>query len=354
MSHGAFIELNEDLVREYYADCEYKTWHGFRFLAIDGSRIQLPDNESIRTEFGTAENKGRTVPMATISIAYDVLNHINVHSLIGRYEASERALADVHCDKIKELTPALRDVILLDRGYPSLYLMLKMAQNGINFVIRCNGDKFLSEVREFERQGKNDSIITIFLNREHGYRKQQAQMAGYSRSTFTFRVVKIVLDSGTIEYLVTSLVDRKEYSLHDVGDLYHLRWGCETNFNFQKNVFEIENLSGKSPEAVRQDYFARTLTQNLNSLIIEEAQSQIDEEYRSSENPIHINRSVAIGILKDEVIKMLCAPQNIWEIKFNILVGVVKRHTISDPEHRSFKRTFRLSSKGFLKKRKVF
>lgn len=355
MKHSAFIELNEDVVREYYSDDDYQQWHNFRLIAIDGSRIQLPDTEEIREEFGVAENTEKTVPMATISIAYDVLNHINVHSLIDRYAASERTLADAHCDKIKKQTPKVRNLILLDRGYPSLYLMLKIAKKGLNFVIRCNGDQFLSEVREFANSGEDDTIITIQLRKERdNYRKKQIQKSGYSRSTFTFRAVRIVLDSGTIEYLITSLVDRKLFSVEDLKDVYHLRWGAETNFNFLKNVFEIENMSGKSPEALRQDYFARTLAHNLNALIIEEAQSQIDEEHRESIHPIHINRSVAYGILKDQIVKLLWAPQAIWEIKYNILVGAVKRHIIADPEHRSFKREPRFSSKGFLKKRKVF
>jgi hypothetical protein len=32
----------------------------------------------------------------------------------------------------------------------------------------------------------------------------------------------------------------------DLKELYHLRWGEETYFNFQKNVLEIENFSGIS------------------------------------------------------------------------------------------------------------
>ena len=53
LAHTAFIELNEKAVVEpMYADTDYQRFWGYRLLAIDGSKIRLPDNEEIREEFG--------------------------------------------------------------------------------------------------------------------------------------------------------------------------------------------------------------------------------------------------------------------------------------------------------------
>ena len=52
--HTAFIELNQKaMVDTMYKDDDYKKFLGFRILAVDGSKIRLPDNDDIREEFGT-------------------------------------------------------------------------------------------------------------------------------------------------------------------------------------------------------------------------------------------------------------------------------------------------------------
>jgi phage FluMu gp28-like protein len=51
--HTAFIELNEQaIVNVMYREGEYLRYKGFRVLAIDGSKIRLPETEEINQEFG--------------------------------------------------------------------------------------------------------------------------------------------------------------------------------------------------------------------------------------------------------------------------------------------------------------
>jgi hypothetical protein len=54
LRHTAFIELNRKAVVEtLYGDGEYRRYRGWRLLGIDGSKVQLPDSETVREEFGT-------------------------------------------------------------------------------------------------------------------------------------------------------------------------------------------------------------------------------------------------------------------------------------------------------------
>lgn len=54
LKHTAFIELNQKAVVDtlYIDDDDQRFW-GYRLLAVDGSKIRLPDNDEIREEFGT-------------------------------------------------------------------------------------------------------------------------------------------------------------------------------------------------------------------------------------------------------------------------------------------------------------
>ena len=356
MKHSAYIELNEELVMGYYSDEDYKQYKGYRVLAIDGSRIQLPDRESVIEEFGLAENGGKTIPMAMSSVAYDVLNKIAVNTYLERYEADERSLADKHLSKIKEITPTVKNIILMDRGYPSLYLFTRMLDLDLDFVVRCNDMSFISEIKEFVRSEDTDKKIEIDLRLRLRKYLSIGKLANRPEKLI-LRAVKIKLTNGETEYLISSLTDKLTFTKDDLKELYHLRWGEETYFNFQKNVLEIENFSGRTPETIRQDYYAGILSSNIGSLLIEDAQEEIDEQVQVIEGLKHIgykvNRSVAMGLIKDEVIEMLLSPEDQWGIRYNKLVATIKRFTIQIIHNRHFERKSKLNNKAFLKKRKA-
>ncbi len=81
MKHTAFIELNQKaIVDVVYQDEEFKKFWGKRVLAIDGSKIRLPNNPEICGEFGTiAYSQGEDSdvqgehPYALASVMYDLL-----------------------------------------------------------------------------------------------------------------------------------------------------------------------------------------------------------------------------------------------------------------------------------------
>ena len=79
MNEWGFIRLNEVAVDTFYDESEYYTYH--RLLAVDGTRIMLPNHPTIKEEFGEcsfgpkADSKRS---MAIGSMLYDVLNQITI------------------------------------------------------------------------------------------------------------------------------------------------------------------------------------------------------------------------------------------------------------------------------------
>jgi hypothetical protein len=47
-----FKFFNDTFVSEFYTDNDFKTLYGYRILAVDGSRIQLPSSEALVLELG--------------------------------------------------------------------------------------------------------------------------------------------------------------------------------------------------------------------------------------------------------------------------------------------------------------
>ena len=48
----AFVELNENVNQTFYEEAPYLTWHQMRLLAVDGTRLVLPNHKSVTEEFG--------------------------------------------------------------------------------------------------------------------------------------------------------------------------------------------------------------------------------------------------------------------------------------------------------------
>ena len=69
-------------------------------------------------------------------------------------------------------------------------------------------------------------------------------------------MVKVILDTGEKELLATSLIDSMMYPVTIFQELYTLRWGVEEEYKTMKSVLEVEQFSGKSPHAVRQEFHA--------------------------------------------------------------------------------------------------
>ncbi len=104
LKHEAFITLNQRAVLDVlYADDNFENAWGFRLLAIDGSKIHLPNTPEINEEFGTINftnvlNKNIIGQhgYGLISVMYDVLNKIVILAVLAPAKAYEVDLALEH------------------------------------------------------------------------------------------------------------------------------------------------------------------------------------------------------------------------------------------------------------------
>ncbi|MBQ8510674.1 MAG: transposase [Clostridia bacterium] len=85
-----------------------------------------------------------------------------------------------------------------------------------------------------------------------------------------FRVVRFKLKSGIYETLATSL-PREVFSLDDLRELFHARWGIETAFRELKYGVGLVNLHGKSMEFAMQEIYASMILSNFCARIAGQA-----------------------------------------------------------------------------------
>ena len=79
--------------------------------------------------------------------------------------------------------------------------------------------------------------------------------------------VKLTLDSGETELLLTGLKDRR-MDISAYKDLYFARWGVETKFSELKHKIEIENFTGRRTLTLLQDFYSSVWLSNLISVAI--------------------------------------------------------------------------------------
>ena len=69
------------------------------------------------------------------------------------------------------------------------------------------------------------------------------------------RLVKYAVGD-TVFILGTTLLDRNPYSIDQLSDLYHARWGIEELYKVSKRLMEVEDFHGQSERGVKQELYA--------------------------------------------------------------------------------------------------
>jgi hypothetical protein len=301
----AFIELNDDTIHTIYdEDDTFKMWNGFRLTAIDGSQMTLPRTSELIDEFGEFRNNtDTTFPAARISSFYDILNEIIIDARMGPLKESETQLQMQHMDKVKKF-----DLIIYDRGYPSHWLFFYLSQiKNANFVIRVTTNLF----KDFWKSSKTSEIVEIKSLPEKSA-KRLAEI-GVKFKPFKIRLEKIFLENGEVEVLATSLLEVEKYPSDIFKDLYFKRWGVETNYDHLKNNVEIENFTGTSVFAIKQDFYASILISNLQAIFASEQNDILEENKLKSAKKrgkrqkyaYKINRNLSLGYLKENLLNIL-------------------------------------------------
>ena len=160
----------------------------------------------------------------------------------------------------------------------------------------------------FDSPAKSTRIVT--LTPPHDKRRQIEESD--LPSSIRVRFARIELENGEIEVLVTSLTDEEQYDLKALRALYRLRWGIETFFDIIKNRLSLENFTGKSAEAVKQDFYSTIFISGVETILVEAAQKELDS--RNSRNQQRVNKTVAFNTIKNYALDLFFSDTNIDEL----------------------------------------
>ncbi len=314
--HTAFIALNRETVLPIvYAPAQAGTiqrWRGHRLIGVDSSLVRLPRSATTEAEFGLVEIKnqmgttGTAYPEGRLSVVYDLLNRIG---LDGRLEKSALGEVSLASQQLEHL--AAGDVVIVDRGFTGFVFLAQIRQRQIHFIARCSTGSFLAAQEMFRRNRAGQSRrVKLFASSEH---QAELKRLGLPQS-LVVRLVSVRLPTGELEVLVTSLLDEQTYPTAEFLTVYHWRWNHETYYGMLKGRLDLENWSGQSAEAVRQDFHAAVLLANLESVLSGPAAGVMAERSAQAQYPQQVNRAVSYHALKDRLLDLLLADTPVEEI----------------------------------------
>lgn len=290
ISPECFQALHADGLEANYTLNPHKgLWRGFRIIAADGSTLRLPESEDLAIEFGrwpTREGVNVSPPIARISEFTDIATKLVLSGKIASCNTSEDELAR---EQLPEVVQKMRSfgqkhlLFVYDRGYPSEDFINQHVELGVDFIFRVpkNFNKSISEI----------------------YRGKEQENFLITEAWPLLRVSQFTLPGGEDELLLTSLMDDQLYSQEILSEVYHGRWtAMEEGYKKQKITMQLENFSGKTATAIRQEYWATLTVGNL----MEMGCIEIEGYWIPGALPKqHVNRSVIFGSMRDATIEAI-------------------------------------------------
>lgn len=298
--HTGFIELLQDSLKGTYTnDPLYGTWRGYRVIAADGSSLRLPNSEEMVKEFGRFKpngTNGTMPPLARVSLFVDLCTSMICSARLAAWNIGEQTLAQEQLPEVVNQMRLLNQERLLfiyDRGYPSLKFIQHHKELKVDFIFRVQEKAY---VKLWERVSTGETDFDFTIETKDGIE--------------TVRAVVIILDNGKTEVLITSLFDRKKFTLEDISKIYFLRWHIEECYKRLKIGAEIENFSGVNLEAVLQEFWAHMVMCNVLSLHMCDKQGPWDPDQMVK---YRLNFSVLFGTMRARLQQVIigdCCPDN--------------------------------------------
>jgi hypothetical protein len=305
LKDSAFIELNQQCVLPviYGPDHPIERWRGHRLIGMDSSVVRLPDSDELGQEFGWKEasnqngSTGTRYPEARLSVVYDLLNRVGLDTRLEPSTMGEVALASQQLVHLQA-----EDIQINDRGFTGYVYLAQILHQNKHFIARCSISSFLAAQQLFGLNRAHQSkVVWLFAPKDH---KTECQRLGLPLK-MKVRFVSLRLPNGELEVLATSLLDAELYPTKEFLTVYHWRWGHETFHLMLKGRLELENFSGRTVEAVRQDVQAAVLLVNLESVLSEPTQAALSQPSTPEKQPRQVNRANSYHALKDQVLDLL-------------------------------------------------
>jgi hypothetical protein len=301
-----FKLLNRKYLQDFYGGTEVRKWHGMVVMAIDGSRVEIPNSAENRREYGESVNQyGKAVARANFSGLYDIYNRFFLDIGLHHFKSSEIEEAREHIAELKKIIGKQPALIIFDRNYVSLEFMNYLEKTGIKYLIRLHSGNYKTEVAGMKTADEEIELAHNKIRLEHLRRTMPEREKELAKEGSTpARILKMTLDNGEKGALITNL---SEYGAGEIKRLYRKRWLIEQKYHTLKNKMKFESVTGRASIYVEQDFRAQVLVFNMVQDLITGAERRLKARSRKQgyRYEMRINENIALGLYKEQFIRLI-------------------------------------------------
>ena len=340
----AFVDLYQFHNRNFYSDpdAELYTMNGFLVLAADGSDVNIPTTPETIAVYGNASrNNTKLCAQIGLGCLYDALNRMILDAAINKPKFNEMAVAEAQIASVKETIGDKPFLVTMDRGYPGIPAFLRMIDSQTYFVVRLKSSDFKAEQQALAADDEDVSIQLTKSRRKH-YMGTADEAIVMSRDSFHLRMVRVWLNEDRTEYeILATNLSRDQFPAECFGELYHLRWRLETAYQVLKDRLQMENFTGTKPVLLEQDIYSTIYVSNIAEDIARDIeQEQADHLRNDYKHRMAVNRSLCIGLLKNDLIYILLEKDRQKQTElFQQIYDEISKNIVPVRPDRHYKRT---------------
>ena len=285
-----------------------KLFKGYRLLAIDGSELPIDntiyDEETTELRYGT---NAKAYSAYHLNASYDLLECTYDDLIIqGEAKKNENDAFYQLVDRYK----GKKAIFMADRNYESYNGFEHVVQSRNHYLIRVKDIQSKSSITQslgpFPDDEFDIDVFRMLTLKQTNMIKACPQIYKFipSKMRFDFmskenpwhefncRVVRFKITDDTYECIITNL-DREEFSIDDIKDLYHMRWGIENSFRELKYAIGLNALHSKKRKLIQQEIYARMILYNFCQRIVQEIKIP-KKDKRKYEYQVNFTRSFHI------------------------------------------------------------
>lgn len=262
-----------------------KLFKGYHLLATDGSDINIPSLPGDTDTYIDSNTEGVGYYQYHLNALYDVCEKRYVDYIIQpRALANERT---AFCAMVRNNVIDGKCIYTADRGYPSLNSIYNVIHAGQFFCFRLveldgAGSLFKHTVVPDKEEFSIDIEFLVTRKYKKIYKSEPGKYKIVQKSktfdgipvedknsmvSLSFRLIKLKLDNGNHEYLITNLPE-SEFDIKGLKDLYHRRWDIETSFRTLKYNICLTSFHSKKRDFIKQEIEARIILYNITMIVV--------------------------------------------------------------------------------------
>ncbi len=334
-----FLETSKPMATDRTRGAFYK---GMRLMAIDGTRLDVPDTKANAKAFGrpTTKRNDEVVAGAYPQILAVCLDEIGTHMIYEAVVKSYRGNEYAAGSYLLEKTPS-GSLVLWDKGFYGYSHIQQAKEQGKELLARVPSHVVFERVRDLPDGSYLANIYPTTTDKKRG------------TNGLLVRVIDYTFDDpgrpGHAERhrLVTTLLDAETFPAEELIVLYHERWEIEIGYDELKThqLGQWIHLRSRTPVGVIQELYGLFIAYNAVRHSMHEAALAIDLD------PRRLSFIHAVRVIRDTVPLMRRARTMELPTLYAAMIALIGQGVLPPRDNRINPRVIKRKMSNFAKKR---